>query len=82
MAYDIGSGDAVFTTSFTFFVTAKVEDAVKRVKSKSKLVARGVIPVNLFGPAPDFYAINAVVKEQRLFVFEDTVRGFSGQYKV
>ena len=106
MAYDIGPGDAIFTTPFTFFATAEViallgatpvfvdidprtfnidpnslEAAIKHVKSAGRLAARGIIPVNLFGLAPDFDAINAVAQAQGLFVFEDTAQGFGGLYK-
>ncbi|MEM7359274.1 MAG: DegT/DnrJ/EryC1/StrS aminotransferase family protein [Pseudomonadota bacterium] len=106
MAYDIGPGDAVFTTPFTFFATAeiiamlgatpvfvdidartfnidpnKLAEEVQRVKADGKLVARGVIPVNLFGLAPDFDAIDEIAKEHELFVVEDTAQGFGGEYK-
>ena len=106
MAYDIGPGDAVFTTPFTFFATAemiallgattvfvdidprtfnidsaKLDEAVKKVKAQGKLKARGVMPVNLFGLAPDFDAIDAIAKENELFVLEDTAQGFGGEYK-
>lgn len=106
MAYDIGPGDAVFTTPFTFFATAEViamlgatpvfvdidertfnidpvqlEKEVLRIKAEGKLKIRGVIPVNLFGLAPDFDAIDAVAQEHDLFVLEDTAQGFGGEYK-
>lgn len=106
MAYDIGPGDAVFTTPFTFFATAEVialagatpvfvdidpktfnidpaelAKQVARVAKEGKLKPRGVIPVNLFGLAPDFDGIDAVAKEYDLFVLEDTAQGFGGIYK-
>mgnify|MGYP000153265892 FL=1 len=106
MAYDIGPGDAVFTTPFTFFATAEVIalagatpvfvdidpktfniDPVKLAEEVAKVVAegtltpRGIIPVNLFGLAPDFDAIDIVAKEHGLFVLEDTAQGFGGVYK-
>ncbi len=106
MAYDIGPGDAVFTTPFTFFATAEVialagatpvfvdidpktfnidpdqlAKEVSRVNEEGKLKARGIIPVNLFGLAPDFDAIDAIAKEHDLFVLEDTAQGFGGIYK-
>ena len=106
MAYDVGPGDAVFTTPFTFFATAEViamlgatpvfvdidertfnidpiqlAEQVARVKAEGKLTVRGVIPVNLFGLAPDFDAINTIAKEHDLFVLEDTAQGFGGVYK-
>ena len=106
MAYDIGPGDAVFTTPFTFFATAevialagatpvfvdidpktfnidpaKLAEEVARVSAEGKLKPRGIIPVNLFGLAPDFDAIDIVAKEHGLFVLEDTAQGFGGVYK-
>ena len=106
MAYDIGPGDAVFTTPFTFFATAevialagatpvfvdidprtfnidaeKLAQEVARVSKEAKLTPRGIIPVNLFGLAPDFDALDAVAREHNLFVLEDTAQGFGGVYK-
>lgn len=106
MAYDVGPGDAIFTTPFTFFATAEVialtgatpvfvdidpktfnidpselGKQVDRVKSEGKLTPRGVIPVNLFGLAPDFDEIAKVTKPNGLFVLEDTAQGFGGLYK-
>jgi len=106
MAYDVGQGDAVFTTPFTFFATAevialagatpvfvdidpktfnidpqKLAQEVERIKSEGKLKPRGIIPVNLFGLAPDFDGIDAVAKANELFVLEDTAQGFGGHYK-
>ena len=106
MAYDIGPGDAVFTTPFTFFATAevialagatpvfvdidprtfnidpvKLEEEVARIVTEGKLKPRGIIPVNLFGLAPDFDAIELVAKQYDLFVLEDTAQGFGGLYK-
>ncbi len=106
MAYDVGPGDAIFTTPFTFFATAEVismlgatpvfvdidprtfnidpeqlAKEVARVKSEGKLNAKGVIPVNLFGLAPDFDSIDQIAKTHSLFVLEDTAQGFGGEYK-
>lgn len=106
MAYDVGPGDAVFTTPFTFFASAeviallgatpvfvdidadtfnmdpqKLSEAVAKVKQEGKLNPKGVIPVNLFGLAPDFDAIDAIAAENELFVLEDTAQGFGGEYK-
>ena len=106
MAYDIGPGDAVFTTPFTFFATAevisilgatpvfvdidertfnidpnKLEESVQKVVAEGKLTPRGVMPVNLFGLAPNFDEIDSIAKANNLFVLEDTAQGFGGEYK-
>lgn len=59
----------------------KLEEAVAKVKAEGKLKPRGVIPVNLFGLAPDFDAINKVAQSHDLFILEDTAQGFGGTYK-
>ncbi len=106
MAYEVGPGDAIFTTPFTFFATAEVismlgatpvfvdidprtfnidpeqlAKEVSRVKAEGKFNAKGVIPVNLFGLAPDFDSIDQIAKANDLFVLEDTAQGFGGEYK-
>lgn len=106
MAYDVGPGDAIFTTPFTFFATAEVialtgatpvfvdidprtfnidpqrlAIEVEKVVAQGELTPRGIMPVNLFGLAPDFDGIDAVAKEHNLFVLEDTAQGFGGLYK-
>ena len=106
MAYDVGPGDAIFTTPFTFFATAevialtgatpvfvdidartfnicpeKLSERVAEVASRGELNLKGIIPVNLFGLAPDFDAINEVASKYDMFVLEDTAQGFGGLYK-
>jgi UDP-2-acetamido-2-deoxy-ribo-hexuluronate aminotransferase len=46
-----------------------------------KLNAKGIIPVDLFGLPCDYDRINAIAKEHGLFVIEDAVQGFGGEYK-
>ncbi|MXZ79779.1 MAG: DegT/DnrJ/EryC1/StrS family aminotransferase [Gammaproteobacteria bacterium] len=106
MAYDIGPGDAVFTTPFTFFATAeaiallgatpvfvdidrrtfnidpdRLEEAIDRVRQDGRLTVRGILPVNLFGLAPDYDRINRIAASSGLFVLEDAAQGFGGSYK-
>ena len=59
----------------------QLRDAVQKTLEDGHLTPRGVMPVNLFGLAPDFDAIDAIAKEFDLFVLEDTAQGFGGQYK-
>ena len=59
----------------------KLEESVKKVIAEGKLKPRGIMPVNLFGLAPDFDAINSIAKSNDLFVLEDTAQGFGGEYK-
>ena len=123
MAMDIGPGDAIFTTPFTFIATAevisllgatpifvdidpktfnidsgKLELAIKAFKANdssiyplpgnlklktqsSKLKARGVITVDLFGLPCNYDRINAIAGEHGLFIIEDAAQGFGGEYK-
>ena len=121
MAMDVGPGDAIFTTPFTFIAAAevisllgatpifvdidqktfnidpgKLELAIKAVKANdpsiyvlpsdfrpqtSDLSPKGIIPVDLFGLPCDYDRINAIAKEQGLFVIEDAAQGFGGEYK-
>ena len=106
MAYDVGPGDAIFTTPFTFFATAevialtgatpvfvdidpktfnicaeKLKERVEEIAAKGELTLKGIIPVNLFGLAPDFDSINATASDYGMFVLEDTAQGFGGLYK-
>jgi len=59
----------------------KLDEEIRRIKLEGELNSKGVIPVNLFGLAPDFDAIDAVAKKNGLFVLEDTAQGFGGEYK-
>ena len=42
---------------------------------------RGIIPVDLFGLAADYDAINAISKDHGLFVIEDAAQSFGAVYK-
>jgi len=45
------------------------------------LYPRGIIPVDLFGLPADYDAINAIAKENDLFVIEDAAQSFGAKYK-
>lgn len=106
MAYEVGPGDAVFTSPFTFFATAeaiailgatpifvdvdphtynidpaKLETAIANVKAEGKLNAKGIIPVDIFGIAADYDAINPIAEREGLFVIEDAAQSIGGSYK-
>ncbi len=59
----------------------KLERAVDKVKSEGVLTARGIIPVDLFGQAADYDAINSIASKHNLFVLEDAAQAFGGIYK-
>ncbi len=115
MAYDVGPGDAILTTPFTFIATAeviallgatpvfvdvdpatfnidpeKIELAIAALRSGdsgrhplpdvSGLTVRGIIAVDLFGLPADYDRINAIAREQDLFVIEDAAQSFGGEY--
>ena len=122
MAYDVGPGDAIFTTPFTFIATAevisllgatpvfvdidpktynidpaKLEQAIIALNSndpslhplpdhskfntqRSKLNAKGIIAVDLFGLPADYDEINSIAEKYDLFVVEDAAQSFGAQY--
>ena len=49
--------------------------------NSSPLTPKGVIPVDLFGLLADYTAIDAIAKEQGLFVIEDAAQSFGAKYK-
>jgi len=67
----------------------KLDLAIKDLKSNdssiyplpkdSKLTARGIIPVDLFGLAADYDRINQIAKKQGLFVLEDAAQAFGAE---
>lgn len=72
----------------------KLELAIKALKSNDPslyplpqtsnlepLTCRGVIPVDLFGLPADYDRINAIAKENGLFVIEDAAQSFGAVYK-
>jgi len=106
MTHNIGPGDAVFTSPFTFIATAeviqllgarpvfvdiqpdtfnidpeKLEPAIRKIAEESKLNAKAVIPVDLFGQPADYDEINVVAKKYNLFVLQDAAQSFGASYK-
>ena len=45
------------------------------------LKLKGIIPVDLFGLPADYEAINAIARENSLFVLEDAAQSFGASYK-
>jgi len=115
MAHNVGPGDAILTSPFTFIATAevisllgatpvfididastfnidpkKIEPALSALKAGdgssyplpnvSGLKAKGIIAVDLFGLPADYEKINAVAKENDLFVIEDAAQSFGAEY--
>ncbi len=55
---------------------AKLEEAVRHVRSEKKLYPRGIIPVDLFGQPAAYKAIQAIADKYGLFVLEDAAQSF------
>ncbi len=66
---------------------AKLEIAVEKLQNqptlgmKEPLVAKGIIPVDLFGLPADYDPIMAVAEKYNLFVLEDAAQSFGATYK-
>lgn len=119
LAYGVKSGDAVFTTPFSFIATAEaialvgatpvfvdidrrtfnldperleaaiaaflsslpaVGAALPKTANGTRLTAKGVIAVDLFGLAADYQAIREVADRYGLFVIEDAAQSFGAGY--
>jgi len=116
MAYNVGPGDAIFTTPFTFVATAEVisllgatpvfvdiepdtfninpdclKEAINAVKTGDiqkhplpkgfeSLKPKGIISVDLFGQTADYDRINAMAKQEGLFVIEDAAQSYGAEY--
>lgn len=55
--------------------------ALPLTPNASRLTPRGIISVDLFGLPCDYDSINAIAKEDGLFVIEDAAQGLGGEYK-
>ncbi|MDB5098496.1 MAG: putative PLP-dependent enzyme involved in cell wall biosis [Cyanobacteria bacterium RYN_339] len=96
-AMDIGPGDEVITTPFTFFATAEAISMVGATPvfvdidpltfnlDVSKIVVtpktKAIIPVHIFGQGVDMDPVLALAKQHNLKVLEDVAQAFSGDYK-
>ena len=115
MAYNVGPGDAIITTPFTFIATAevisllgatpvfvdiepatfnidpeKISLAISAIETNnaelhplpdvSKLRAKGIIAVDLFGLPADYRPINEIASKNGLFVIEDAAQSFGAEY--
>jgi UDP-2-acetamido-2-deoxy-ribo-hexuluronate aminotransferase len=59
----------------------QLELAIRRVKAEGKLIARCVIPVDLFGLCADYDRILPIAKEHGLMVLEDAAQAMGATYR-
>lgn len=59
---------------------ASLRRAIAYAKEKG-LTPRGIIPVDLFGLPADYEAIEAIAKEEGLWIIADSAQGFGASYK-
>jgi len=55
--------------------------SIQKVLDDGELNPKGIVPVDLFGIAADYDAINAIAEEFGLFVLEDAAQAFGANYK-
>jgi len=115
MAHNVGPGDAILTSPFTFIATAEVigllgatpvfididpttfnidtqkidlvlsalkagDSTLHPLPEVAGLKAKGIIAVDLFGLPADYDRINAIAKDNDLFVVEDAAQSFGAEY--
>jgi len=83
-AITLAGGTPVFVDidPVTYNIDPKqLEQQIERVLAEGKLVPAGIMPVDLFGLAADYDAINAIAKKYDLFVLEDAAQAFGANYK-
>ena len=54
---------------------------LKQHPKTSDLKPKGIIPVDLFGQPADYESINALARQNKLFVLEDAAQSFGASYK-
>jgi len=65
----------------TFNICSKdLQIKITKVKKEGRLRPRVVIPVDLFGLPADYAALEAIAKENELFILEDAAQGFGGRF--
>lgn len=58
---------------------ASLEAAIAMVKKEGRLKPKAIIPVDLFGLAADYDAIDAIAKRENLLVIEDAAQSIGGK---
>ncbi len=57
---------------------ASLESAIAMVKAEGRLTPKAIIPVDLFGLAADYNALDAIAKRENLLVIEDAAQSIGG----
>lgn len=58
---------------------ASLEAALRMVREEGRLTPRAIIPVDLFGLAADYAAINGIAQREGLLVIEDAAQSMGGK---
>lgn len=58
---------------------ASLEAAIAMIKKEGRLKPKAIIPVDLFGLAADYEALNAIAKRENLLVIEDAAQSIGGK---
>lgn len=58
---------------------ASLEAAIEMVKKEGRLKPKAIIPVDLFGLAADYAAIDKIAKREQLLVIEDAAQAIGGK---
>ena len=91
-ALDIGAGDEVITTAFTFVATTEAIGIVgatpdtfnidpKKIEERITPKTKAIIPVHLYGQPCDMDAIMDIAKRHNLYVIEDCCQAIGAEYK-
>lgn len=58
---------------------AQLEEAIAAIRKEGRLEPKAIIPVDLFGLAADYAAINAIAERENLFVISDAAQSIGGK---